>query len=221
MVRIAALQDAEQLEILNNETECTSRSLDIFYNMSISNECAAKRMLSIAEKQFGDVLYIANLDSLGFPTVRIFIKGVSTAYYWQGENPLRLIEINNRIRHHIKENMINSLSMLNLMQEGRKFLSNKFTYKLRNITGVICNDKIGEVLLNNYWFFCGLLALHNNCIKVARKSAMKIKEDGEFSQDEINVIQTTFNAIIEGKDECECQNIIGHIFKNEKRIILR
>ena len=61
MVRIAALQDAEQLEILNNETECTSRSLDIFYNMSISNECAAKRMLSIADIEGKDECECQNI----------------------------------------------------------------------------------------------------------------------------------------------------------------
>lgn len=196
-----------------------SDNVKVFRAGELSNAQAAHQLLNIAY-QLSPKIYISNLTRLGFPTLRIFIPYYSECFYFENNNVVQIIELNDQIKHSFCHNK--SISKDIFFKIIKLSQINPYTYKfnLPKITGIMLNDYDMYEYMYDVNLFIALLACYYNESEIAEQYIRLYSESGRLSYRQSFLNESCISAI---SSNVNCEEFVRftQIFTQEQQDIQR
>lgn len=168
----------------------------VFRDDICDNKKAAMIMSEIAERHLGNVL-IADLNTYGFPTIRVFITNCCCSYYTEGDDPLKTIDLYKEARSLLSKGDLNDSRLLEVLVQIADLKCNCYDFSLRKVFGIITQSRDWN-LLDEFWAFIGLLSIILDNKTYLRRSISELINDEYLSSTKKWILITIFEYIIQG-----------------------
>jgi len=180
-----------------------------FCNDDLTNSEAAKKMLEIAQKELGEV-YVSDMNTMGIPALRIFIKNCCSIFHYPGERPLHIMSLYKKARTLIAKGDMRSEEMLNTLVEIGMLLCNSYVLTMTSVFGVALKASDKGNLFHEYWDFVLKLAIMLQKYEIAIKATNKLEQNVN-TQKRNEVLRNIIQVMKMGGTKQECIELLYHM----------
>lgn len=170
-------------------------TLTIFSPENMTNDEAAKHILLLA-KQWSNEVYVANLTKLGFPTIRIFIPGLSECFYYDKVPLDKVFNLFSNLKKNFMEDRVFERVFLDELLLLVKMYPYTYNFNLTKVFGILVRNVEGSEFVYDVDLLIALLSCLHGERELVLKHAKKYCENSNFDMRKTFIVGSTLDAIV-------------------------